>query len=70
MTLTRLLGMGATFSLLALCASGDEYLDFATKNRKEWEQKGQAIVEKMKERRLPPGYRAHIHIIVLHKLFM
>jgi hypothetical protein len=34
-----------------LGVSGDEYLDFATKNRKEWETKGRAIVEDMKERR-------------------
>jgi hypothetical protein len=29
--------------------SGDELLNFAEQNRKEWEEKGQAIVEEMKE---------------------
>mmetsp|Transcript_35843 Transcript_35843/g.86451 ORF Transcript_35843/g.86451 Transcript_35843/m.86451 type:complete len:310 (-) Transcript_35843:296-1225(-) len=32
-----------------LGVSGDEYLDFATKNRKEWARKGRSIVEGMKE---------------------
>ena len=30
--------------------SGDEYLGYALRNREEWEQKGQAVVEKLKER--------------------
>jgi hypothetical protein len=34
-----------------LGVSGDEYLDFATKNRKEWEKKGRSIVSGMQERR-------------------
>lgn len=33
-----------------LGVSGDEYLDFATKNRKEWEKKGRTIVADMKDR--------------------
>jgi 3'5'-cyclic nucleotide phosphodiesterase len=34
-----------------LGVSGDEYLDFATKNRKEWTKKGRKIVKSMQERR-------------------
>ena len=33
--------------------ASDEYLDYATKNRKEWELHGQAIVSEMKEKYLP-----------------
>lgn len=37
-----------------LGASGDEYLDFATRNRKEWEEKGKALVADMHKRRQQP----------------
>ena len=30
--------------------SSDEYLDYATANRNEWEEKGEAIVKQMQEK--------------------
>ena len=34
----------------AFGVSGDEYLNYATENRKEWEAKGQAVVAEMVEK--------------------